>query len=241
MYRNDRSRKGFGFFIMAFEKKYYIKWPLNYNYILKILEDNKKEKINFFIDFNSICKGFYKAETILYEISEYSEHGEPSGKLISEFRDFLNNLYKVFKKYDPMFCVFYDNGWNTQNKSIMPTYKSGRHISNHIPGEDPYMTDLFRKIRDYYYNRVVTDFMKEDLCYVHYDKEYETDLVPYYCIQNDIFDSAQLDVLNIILSLDKDLLQTCCVPISGNKEIKNTLQSVTTFKANKETGKNLPV
>ena len=50
---------------MGYEKKYYLKYPLNYNYILKILEENNKEKINFFIDFNSICKGFYKAETMV--------------------------------------------------------------------------------------------------------------------------------------------------------------------------------
>ena len=38
-------------------------------------------------------------ETILYEIGEYSEHGKPSGKLILELKEFLNNLYKIFKKY----------------------------------------------------------------------------------------------------------------------------------------------
>ena len=214
---------------MGYEKRYYIKWPMNYNYILKILDEKKKEKINFFIDFNSICKGFYKAETILYEISEYGETGEPSGKLISEFKDFLNNLYRIFKKFEPFFVSFYDAGACSQCREICKTYKSGRNISNHIPGEDPYMTDIFRKIRDYYYIRVVQEFTKDELSYVHYDKEYETDCVPYYCVQNDIFDSAQSEVLNIILSLDKDLLQTCKFP--------NTLQSVTTFKANKELGK----
>ena len=190
---------------MSFEKKYYLKYPINYNYILKILEDNKKEKINFFIDFNSICKGFYKSETILYEISEYGEKGEPSGKLISEFRDFLNNLYKIFKKYDPFFITFLDVGACVQCREICSSYKSGRNISNNIPGEDPMMTDIFRKIRDYYYNRVVQEFNKDDLSYVHLDKEYETDLVPYYCYRTGLFDANQPEVLNIVLSLDKDL------------------------------------
>ena len=214
---------------MTYEKKYYLRYPLNYNFILKILEVNKKEKINFFIDFNSICKGFYKAETILYEIGEYGDRGEPSGKLISELREFLNNLYKIFKKYDPFFLLFFDSGKCCQNKELVSSYKCGRNISNNIPGEDPMMTDIFRKIRDYYYNRVVEDFSKEDLCYVHYDKMYETDCVPHYCGRNDLFDSSQPEVLNIILSLDKDLLQTLKMP--------GFLQAVTTFKANKLKGK----
>lgn len=214
---------------MTYERRYYIKYPLNYNLILKILEDNKKEKINFFIDFNSICKGFYKSETILYEIGEYGEKGEPSGKLILELKDFLNNLYRIFKRFDSFFIIFYDLGGCNQNKSLMPSYKSGRHISNNIPGEDPVMTDIFRKIRNYYYSKVLSDFTKDDLCYVHYDKEYETDIVPYYCYKTGLFDVDQPEVLNVILSLDKDLLQVT--------QFRNFLQLITTFKANKEKGK----
>ena len=55
----------------------------------------------------------------LYEIGEYSETGEPSGKLISEFRDFLNDLYRFFKRYDSFFVVFFDSGRCAQNKSIL--------------------------------------------------------------------------------------------------------------------------
>ncbi len=215
---------------MNYEKKYYLRYPLPYNFILKILEDNKKEKINFFIDFNSICKGFYKAETILYEIGEYGEHGKPSGKLILELKEFLNNLYKIFKKYDPYFIIHYEAGSAAQNKELCSTYKSGRHISNNIPGEDPAMTEIFRKIRDYYYSNIVAEFTKEDLCYVHYDKVYETDCVSQYCIRNDIFDSAQPEVLNIILSVDKDILQ-------ATKFRGQVIQCITGFKANKLKGK----
>ena len=214
---------------MGYEKLYYLRYPLNYNYILKILEDNKKEKINFFIDFNSICKGFYKSETILYEISEYGEHGEPSGKLISELRDFLNNLYKIFKKYDPFFVIHYENGAASQNREILKTYKCGRNIATSIPGEDQVMTDIFRNIRDYYYSKIAAEFTKDELCYVHYDKMYETDCVSQYCIRNDIFDSAQPNVLNIILSVDKDILQAT--------KFKNCIQCISGFHANKQKGK----
>jgi len=64
-------------------------------------------------------------------------------------------------------------------------------------------------------------FTRKDLSKVYYLREYESDLIPYYCIKNGIFDSDQDDVLNVILSIDKDLLQVC--------EFTNTIQCITSF------------
>ena len=211
-----------------YEQKFYFKYPLNYKLILDLLNKKNKSKLNIFIDFNSICKGFYKAETILYEISEYAEHNKVSGKLISELKDFLNNLYNTFKSYDPFFIIFYDDGKCTQNRSIMNTYKSGRSINN-IDIDNEKSIELFRKIRKYYYLKIQEEFNKPDLCSVQYLPDWETDLVPYYCLKYNIFDSYESDVLNIVLSIDKDLLQIC--------QIDNVLQCVTNFKANKTKGK----
>lgn len=211
------------------EQKYYIKYPLNYKFLFEIIKKLNKKKINFFIDFNSICKGFYKQDTVLFELSEYLEHNKVSGKLLDELKDWLNNLYKYFKNYDPYFIIFYDDGQCLQNKLIMNTYKANRHISNLVIGNDEKSTELFRTIKHYYYLKIKEQFVKPDLCSVFYSHEYETDLIPHYCITNDIFDSQNNDVLNIILSMDKDLLQTT--------EFENTIQCPTNFKANKETGK----
>ena len=68
----------------------YIKYPLNYKLIFDIFNKLNKKKINFFIDFNSICKGFYKADTVMYELSEYIETGSVSGQLMKELRSWLN-------------------------------------------------------------------------------------------------------------------------------------------------------
>lgn len=211
------------------EQKYYIKYPLNYPLIREIINKTKKRKVNFFIDFNSICKGFYKAETVLYEIGEYVEHGEISGKLISELKDWLNTIYNNFKNFDPFFVLFYDDGKCIQNRMLMSTYKSGRSINTISIDEDQKTTELFRKIRKYYYTAIKEKFEKPDLCSVQYLSEYETDLVPHYCIQHNIFDSNDPEVLNIILSVDKDLLQTTAYD--------NTIMCPTGFKNDKTLGK----
>lgn len=90
------------------EKTYYIKYPLNYNLIFDIINKLNKKKVNFFIDFNSICKGFYKSETVMYELNEYVErNGHVSEKLLNELRAWLNNIYSIFKKHEPYFIIFY--------------------------------------------------------------------------------------------------------------------------------------
>ena len=214
---------------LAFEKKYYLKYPLDYNRLLNILQDKNKKKVNFFVDLNSICKGFYKAETVLYEVGEYAENGEVSGKLLRELKEWLNNLYRIFKGYDPFFILFYDDGQCLQNRALMSTYKSGRSMHNLIVDDDHKTTDLFRKIKKWYYLKIKEQFEKPDLSYVLYSNEYETDLVPYYCWKYDVFDAAENEVLNLVLSVDKDLLQVV--------EANNFLQLVSGFKANNEKGR----
>lgn len=214
---------------MAYEKQYYLKYPLDYKYIINLLQEKKRSKINIFIDLNSICKGFFKAETVLYEIAEYGEKGEVSGQLLKELRFFMNRLWSIFKRYDPFFVIFYDDGKCLQNKSIMNTYKSGRSASNLIVDHDEKTTEVFRKIRRFYYQKIKEDYTKEDLSFVFYSHDYETDLVPYYCLRHGIFDSSDDSVQNIVLSIDKDLLQNC--------QFLNVIQCITSFKPNRKLGK----
>ena len=205
---------------------YYIKYQLKYSLIHEILQNFKKKRINFFIDLQSITKGFYNREVILVEIGRYASEGKISDILIGELRDFLNNLYVQFKKYDPFFVLAYDDGYCSQQKSIDPLYKSGRSTLEVIIVND-HEVQLFRQIKKYYFEKIETMFTKKDLSKVFYLREYESDLIPYYCIRNGIFDSDQDDVLNVILSVDKDLLQVC--------EYQNTIQCVTSFARNPTT------
>ena len=211
------------------EKKYYLKYPLGYSYLVEFLRTHRKEKLNIFIDLNSICRGFFKAETILFEVAEYGERGDVSGQLLKELREYLNHLFSVFKEFDPYFVIFYDNGRCLQNRSIMSTYKAGRSSHSVVVDGDDRTTEIYRQIRRLYYHQIKEKFTKEDLSFVFYSREYETDLVPYYCLKNNLFDSAESNVQNFVLSVDKDLLQCCRYP--------NVLQLITSFKPNHQKGK----
>ncbi|HQF37031.1 MAG TPA: hypothetical protein PLL26_05335 [Candidatus Dojkabacteria bacterium] len=206
---------------------YYLKYALKYSLILEILQKLEKKRINFFIDVQSITRGFYNKETVLVEIGRYATEGKPSDILIQEMRDFLNGLYMRFKPYDPFFVLFYDDGYCQQQKTIDSSYKSGRSTLEIMLDHDPEI-ELFRQIKKYYYQKIKELFTKKDLSKVYYLKEYEADFIPYYCIVNDLFDSSAADVLNVILSVDKDLLQTCT--------FINTVQCVTSFKSNNKGG-----
>lgn len=207
---------------------YYIKYALKYSLIFQILIELKKKRINFFIDVQSIAKGFYNKDVILMEIGRYATDGRPSDIFIQEMRSFLNNLYFRYKSYDPFFVLFYDDGYCQQNKAIDATYKSGRLTLDLIVDNNEEV-ELFRQLKKYYFEKMKDFFTKKDLSKVYYLREYETDFIPEYCIVNNEYDSSEPDVLNVILSTDKDLLQTC--------RFNNTIQCITSFKANQDRAK----
>jgi hypothetical protein len=63
---------------------------------------------------------------------------------------FLNDLYKHFKMYDPFFILFYDDGFNTQQKTIMNSYKSGGSTLHTILPDEQEI-QLYRQIKKYYF------------------------------------------------------------------------------------------
>lgn len=200
--------------------KYYIKYQIKYQLIYEMLYKLNKRKINFFIDLQSIAKGFYNKEVVLVEIGRYATEGKISDILIYELKDFLNGIYNNFRQFDPFFVLFYDDGYCSQQKSIDSSYKSGRSTLQLLMDNDQEI-ELFRHIKKYYFQKIKTDFTKPDLCDVYYLNEYEADFIPHYCVTNGLYDSDSNEVLNVILSIDKDLLQTC--------KFNNTIQCITSF------------
>lgn len=199
---------------------YYLKYALPFAQILEILKVNNKKKVNIFIDLQSICKGFYNRETVLIEIGKFVENNNISDMLIDELCSYLNNIYMKLRYYDPYFVIFYDDGFNQQNKSILSGYKSGRMVRHNVLDDEH--KEIFKQIKTYYFNKIEWLFKKPDLSHVFYLKQYESDFIPHYCIMNNLFDSNNNDVLNVILSVDKDLLQTT--------KFTNTIQSISNFK-----------
>lgn len=193
----------------------YLNFRIPKEWLRKILEKHNKKKVIFYVDFLSVCKGLFKKDNIFFELQYYMENRNPSEKLIEEYRNFLNVLYKEFKQYSPFFVTFYDDGKNLQNRLIQNSYKDGRSAIKDIISSDDEL-NAYYKLKELNFEKLKNRFTVNDRGIVIYLKNYESDLIPHYIIKNNYFDSSSYDVLNVILSTDKDLLQTC--------QFKNTVQ-----------------
>jgi len=203
-------------------KNLYIKYKIRYNDIYNIIDALKVNTIIFYIDILSIAKGFYNKSTVSYEVSHYLDTKKPPDFFINEMRGFLNNLYKRFDGLSRKFILFYDYGICKQNKSIDKSYKATRGRA-----EDYYLLDnqeleLMRQIRNYYLQKSEEVFTKPGLSTVINTKEFESDFIPHYVISNNLLPNIQqTTILNVILSHDKDLLQTT--------EFPNTIQYISRY------------
>lgn len=203
---------------------YYIRYNFEYNLVFDILRRDNIKKINFFFDLQSICTGFYNRDVVLMEVGRYVSDGKISDILLIEYRQYLINLYQIFKRFDPYFVTFMDDGGCQQNRALQTDYKSKNSLDNlQVEVEN---IQLFRTIKKYYFTQLYEQYNKKpDVSRAFYLRSMEADLIPHYCISKNLFDSQDKDVANFILSKDKDLLQTC--------HFKNTYQIVSGFKPSK--------
>jgi len=196
----------------------YLKYKIPYDLINQIITSYKNLVI--FIDLNSIARGFYNRDVILSELNDYVEHKKLPTLLIEELKLFLNNLYRGYRQYNPKFCIFYDLGIHGQNKSVSNSYKSNRTNESKTYFIDDQERELYYKIKNYYFEEIYKQFNKPNLSKVIFLQDYESDFVPYYFIKKYEF-NRQPDTLNLILSVDKDLLQCC--------QFKNTYQAISVY------------
>jgi len=203
---------------------FYLKYNFEYKQLYEIIQRGKKKKVNFFIDLQSICTGFYNRDVVLMEVGRYVTDGQISDILLTEYRNYLINLWKRFKDYDPYFITFFDDGRCLQNRALDKDYKNKNSMDNmQVEVEN---IQLFRTIKKYYFQKIYEQYNKKpDVSKAFYLREYEADCIPHYCLQENLFDSQDTDVVNFILSKDKDLLQTC--------KFEGTYQIVSGFKTSK--------
>lgn len=205
----------------------YLKYQIPKQLIHDILKKYNKTKVNFFFDVQSICKGLYNKDNIFFELNYYIQNNCPSNSLINEMKDYLNSLYMEFKEYSPFMILFYDNGKNSQNTLLCSGYKDGRSSIQDIIQKDDEL-QLYYEIKKFYFTCMEEKFTKEPFGKVYFLKDYESDLIPYYCIKNNLYNSKENFCLNIVLSTDKDLLQCC--------QFLNTIQITNRFSSSKLTG-----
>lgn len=199
---------------------YYLKYNFQYQQVYDIIKEYQLGKVNFYIDLQSICTGFYNRDVVLMEVGRYATDGKISDILLEEFRKYLSNLWSRFQQYDPYFIIFFDDGRCRQNRSLQTQYKSKSSMNNmQVEIEN---IQLFRTIKKYYYVEITKRYNKKDVVTTFYLKDYEADFIPHYCIMKNLFDSQEKEVGNFILSKDKDLLQTC--------KFTNTFQIISGYK-----------
>jgi len=200
----------------------YIKSSIPHSQIKTILNKYNLNKIIFYIDLQSIAKGLYQKNNVFTEINYFINNQKPSDILINEYRTYLNKLYNIYRPYSPFFVTFFDDGINEQNTAISSAYKQGRSTFSHFLKDDE--SELFKKIKTNYFIELEKLLNKDSLKIlnqVYYLKQLEADFIPHYVIMNNLFDSTKIGTLNIIISNDKDLLQTC--------KFKNTMQVTNRF------------
>ena len=199
----------------------YIKYNIQHNFIFDVIKSKSSVRtITFFIDLQSIARGLYNKKVVELEISNYDENRKIY-TLPKELFEYLRGIESVYKKYDPFFIIFYDKGRSRYHHAIDSSYKSNRKILN----MDSIYADIYMKLKDFYFQIIYETFNNYNNCIVLYLDSYESDFIPHYVISKGYLDSNNENNINIILSADKDLLQTTKFP--------NTYQYVVSYKNNK--------
>jgi 5'-3' exonuclease len=209
--------------------KYRIPYDLIYSKLNSLGPAGSVKQLNFFIDLPAIARGLFSRTTQYKEINSYLETRQMPTVMIDELRVFLNTIYKNFKNYNPKFILFFDNGKDLQTKSIDSDYKSDRSSQYNKILEDE-EREIHRAIKNYYFDTIEKVMPRTGLCSVVYDRQYEMDCLPHYCISKGHCNSTHPNTVNLILTSDKDLLQTCkfkntfvLTSIYVNKQIKMNL------------------
>ena len=205
----------------------YLKYLVPYQLLFEKLNRGPHQYNNviFYLDVLSISRGFYNKKVIDMEIGNYIRDQKMPTIYPKELKEFLNNIYSKFQRYSPRFVLFFDGGECLQNTTISKFYKEERASEKYFYLEEAHKV-LMSSIKSYYLNEVKATFNKPGLSCVAWSQQYEMDLIPHYVISKNILGSKSPNTLNIILSIDKDLLQTCMFP--------NTVQAVSLYK--KSTG-----
>lgn len=188
---------------------HYFKFRVPFKGIHSILQQGQYSKIIFYIDLPSIARGFYNADVVHLEIDQYIETHKMPELFFQEARTFYDQLLDQFKQYNPFFVTFYDSGKCSQNRTINSSYKGDRGSTiDNLLLEDEYK-ELFRNIKNYYFMEFINRFNIPGLSAVVYSNDYEGDFIPHIIISHNWIQSQNPKTLNVILSTDKDLGQTC--------------------------------
>jgi len=180
-----------------------------------------------YLDLAGISKGFYSSSVIRMETANYAETRNMPTTYFTELKQFLTTLYQKFSAYSPKFVLVFDGGQCQQNVGVDNTYKADRRSSDAAKKflVEEEVLAVFKLIKSYYYSRLEEMFSIPNYCYVIDLKEYESDLIPHYIRSKGLLNSDNPKTCNLMVALDKDLLQTC--------EYDNVYQATSIYRKTK--------
>lgn len=202
------------------EELSYFNYTLPNELIEHLIARKNIHKVVFHIDMNSICKGMFSRTVLEHEFEVLRNKRSPK-MLFKSLQYLLKNLFDIYSKYDPQFFVFYDLGGSVQNKTVSSAYKSNRTLSSKKFLKDEEEAKLYYQLRSYYFEKIPEYFNIDNVSKTICLNEYESDFVPYELIRKNEFMQSP-NVLNLVLSIDKDLLQCCQLP--------NTYQAINQYR-----------
>lgn len=202
-------------------QSHYLKFQIPYTIIREYLQVGNYKNIIFHVDLPSISRGFYNKNVVDLELEQRIANPEKLPTLFfTEAKEFFKRLYTQFGQYNPRFLIFYDNGECAQNKSIFNGYKDRSSSIDQLMLDDN-RAELFKQIKSYYYAEFVNRFTIPNVSKVIFMKKYEADFTPWIMLVNNLWNCSSADTLNVILSVDKDLLQCC--------QFRNVIQVFTLY------------
>ena len=199
---------------------HYLKFQIPYNIIREYLTIGKYSRVIFHVDLPSISRGFYNKQVVEMELTNYITTRKMPVLFFTEAKQFLGKIFDQFRSYNPLFSIFYDDGQCAQNKGIYNGYKDRSSSYQHMILEDAQI-ELFHEIKKYYYSEFPSRFNIQHVSKTTFLEKYEADFIPWVMLNYNIWNCADYNTLNVILSTDKDLLQCC--------QYKNVIQIMTLY------------
>jgi hypothetical protein len=169
----------------------------------EIIDSRKYSNIKVYIDFKNIAVSLY-LEEVARDIVSNSQHNYLDSTI---FQSVLCTLawwknYSILHRVGCDVYFFSDGGKSSYHRSILPSYKASRSISNL---RDPQLYEDLFMVREK--NTLLSESIVNRLpnAYFFNLKFLEADFVPYYLITRCFPDEE--DTLHIVVSNDKDMYQ----------------------------------
>lgn len=181
-----------------------------YSDLDSVISAKNYKEIRLFVDVKNIATGMYSGH-VVEDIIEMSSGKFVCSIIFSALLSFVafHRVYAMKRSLDIKMFFFMESGQSFFHTNVLPSYKAERKLSPLGNLTTDHMLDYYRIVRK---NLELSEFVLSKIKGISFIRlvNLEADFVPYYIIR--YLSEANDNVLNIIYSTDKDLLQTLTIP-----------------------------